>query len=234
MCVNYWALNNVTTKNKYLVPNATDLFDRLAKAIVFTKLDLRLGYWQVRVAERDEAKTTMVTRLREHKLYVKNEKYEFCRQEVMFLEHWVSNGKIRMEEKKVQAILDWSSPNKVAELRYFLGLANYYRNFIEGYSKKVSILTDLLKAYHKWVWTEDCQAAFKKLKLFMSSKPIFHLPKFNLPFEVHTDASDRALEGVLMQEAHPMAYESRKWNEAEQRYSAHEKEMVVVVHCLYT
>ena len=62
MCVDYKALNKVTVKNKYLVPLIQDLFDRLCKATYFTKLDLRLGYWQVRVAEEDEPKTTCVTR----------------------------------------------------------------------------------------------------------------------------------------------------------------------------
>ncbi|KAK0596522.1 hypothetical protein LWI29_016484 [Acer saccharum] len=106
--------------------------------------------------------------------------------------------------------------------------------FIEGYSKNVSVLIDLLKADRKWVWTEECQAAFDKLKLTVSSELVLRLPDFDLPFEVHMDASDRALGGVLVQAAHPVAYESRKWNEAEQRYSAHEKEMATVVHCLDT
>ena len=62
MCVDYQALNKVTIKNKYLIPLAAELFDRLSKVEYFTKLDLRSGYWQVRVAEGDEAKTTCVTR----------------------------------------------------------------------------------------------------------------------------------------------------------------------------
>ena len=61
MCVDYRALNKVTIKNKYLIPLAAELFNRLSKGEYFTKLDLRLGYWQVRVAKGDEAKTTCVT-----------------------------------------------------------------------------------------------------------------------------------------------------------------------------
>ena len=70
MCVDYRALNKVTIKNKYLIPLATELFDRLAKAWHFTKLDLRSGYWQVRIAEGDEAKTTCVTRYRSYEFVV--------------------------------------------------------------------------------------------------------------------------------------------------------------------
>ncbi|XP_061956833.1 uncharacterized protein LOC133678522 [Populus nigra] len=252
MCVDYRALNKVTIKNKYPVPLIQDLLDRLSGASVFTKLDLRSGYWQVRVAEGDEHKTTCVTRygsyefmvmpfgltnaaatfcnlmndvlyefldefvvvylddivifsrcmdehvvhldkvlrrLKEHDVFVKKEKCEFACSEITFLGHLVSFGQVRMDPKKVQAIWDWAAPSTVPELRSFLGLANYYHRFIEGYSKKKA-------------------------------------------FEVHTGASDKAVGGVLVQEGHPVAFESRKLSEAEQKYSAHEKEMATVVHCL--
>ena len=101
------------------------------------------------------------------------------------------------------------------ELKSFLGLANYYRMFIQGYSKKVAPLTDLLKKDKKWVWTDACQEAFDKLKVAVSSEPVLRLPDFWLPFEVHTDAFDKAIGGVLVQEKHHVAYESRKLNEAE-------------------
>ena len=280
MCVDYRALNKVTIKNKYPIPNAADLFDRLSKASYFTKLDLRSGYWQVRIAAGDEGKTTCVTRygsyeflvmpfgltnapatfcnlmndvlyefldqfvvvylddivvysetlvdhvnhlrkvfskLREYKLYVKKEKCEFCRQEVKFLGHWVSKGQIRMDEKKIKAILDWTPPKKVSELRSFLGLANYYRKFIKGYSKKVNPLTDLLKKDQKWVWTDACQEAFEKLKVAVSSEPILKLPDFEKPFEVHTNAFDRAIGGVLVQDGYPLAFERRKLKDAEKK-----------------
>ena len=193
MCMNYRALNKVTVKNKYPFPLIQDLFDRLCRAIYFTKLDLRSGYWQVKITKRDEPKTTCVTqygsyeflvmpfgltnapatfcnlmndvfyefvdhfvvvyldgiliysesledhlehlrkvlsKLREHQLYVKKEKCEFTQQEILFLGHKVSKGLVMMNERKVQAILDWPPPSKVAELWSFLGLANYYRKFI--------------------------------------------------------------------------------------------------------
>lgn len=91
------------------------------------------------------------SRLRENQLYVKKEKCEFSRTEVMFLGHWVSKGEVRMDGRKVQAILEWPAPTKVPDLRSFLGLANYYRRFIKGYSKKVAPLTDFLKKDAKWV-----------------------------------------------------------------------------------
>jgi hypothetical protein len=70
------------------------------------------------------------------------------------------------------------------------------------------------------------------MKTAMASEPVLKLPEFEKPFEVYTDASERAIGGVLMQCGHPVAYESRKLNETEQRYSVYEKEMTAVVHCL--
>ena len=208
ICVDDKALNKVTVKNKYSIPLIQDLFDRQCKATYFTKLDLRSCYWQVRIAEGDEPKTTCVTRygsyeflvmpfdltnvlttfcnlmndvfyefvdplvvvylndiiiysesledhlehlrkvlskLRELQLYVKKEKCEFAQQEILFLGRKVNKGLMMIDERKVQAILYWPPPSKVAELQSFLGLANYYRKFIQGYSKKVAPLTDLLK-----------------------------------------------------------------------------------------
>ncbi|KAF3662453.1 hypothetical protein FXO37_12442 [Capsicum annuum] len=103
-----------------------------------------------------------------------------------------------------------------------------------GYSKKATALTDLLKKDVKWVWSEKFDAAFQTLKEAIASEPILKLPDFELPFEVHTDASNKAVGGVLVQEGHLVAFESRKLSDAEQRYSTHENEMVAVVHCLQT
>ena len=137
-----------------------------------------------------------------------------------------------MDPKKVQAIWDWAAPSTVPELRSFLGLANYYRRFIEGYSKKAAPLSDMLKKNRRWDWSSECQLAFDKLRRAVMSAPVLKLPDFEKPFEVHTDASDKAVGGVLVQEGHPVAFESRKLSEAEQKYSAHEKEMAAMVHCL--
>ena len=89
-----------------------------------------------------------------------------------------------MDKGKVQAIIEWSVPTKVTELRSFLGLANYYRRFIKGYSNRVSPLNDLLKKDNPWEWSMQCQMAFEGLKEAISIEPVLQLPDLDLPFEV--------------------------------------------------
>ena len=172
--------------------------------------------------------------MRENELFIKEEKCSFAQQEVSFLGHIVGGGKIRMDKSKVRAISEWEPPTKVAELRSFLGLANYYRRFVEGYSRITTSLTDMLKKGKVWDWKPECEKAFNQLKQEMTREPVLALSDFAKPYEVRTDASDYAIGGVLMQDGHPIAFESRKLNETEHRYTVQEKEMTAVVHCLHT
>ncbi|XP_015946584.1 uncharacterized protein LOC107471601 [Arachis duranensis] len=172
--------------------------------------------------------------LRENNLYVKKEKCSFARDEVHFLGHIIKDGTLCMDQGKVKAIKEWEPPNKVSELRSFLGLANYYRRFIKGYSAKAAPLTDLLKKNHSWEWSKECQKAFDELKAAIIEGSVLALSDYSKVFEVHADASDYAIGGVLMQEGHPIAFESRKLNDTERRYTVQEKEMTAVVHCLRT
>ncbi|XP_013594832.1 PREDICTED: uncharacterized protein LOC106302997 [Brassica oleracea var. oleracea] len=100
------------------------------------------------------------------------------------------------------------------------------------FQKKHAPLTDLLKKGKTWDWSGPCQEAFEELKTAVSQEPVLALPDFSLPFELHTDASDFAIGGVLMQNGHPIAFESRKLNETERRYTVQEKEMTAIAHCL--
>nr|XP_016488540.1 PREDICTED: uncharacterized protein LOC107808515 [Nicotiana tabacum] len=171
--------------------------------------------------------------LRENELYIKRDKCEFAQSNVHFLGHVISNGKLRMDEDKVRAIQEREAPIKVNELRSFLGLVNYYHRFISGYSAKVAPLTELLKKNKTWVWTEHCQKAFEGPKAAVTEESVLALPNFANTFEVHTDASDFAIGSVLMQDKHPIAFESCKLNETERRYMVQEKEMIAIVHCLH-
>ncbi|KAL2252791.1 UNVERIFIED_CONTAM: Retrovirus-related Pol polyprotein from transposon gypsy [Sesamum indicum] len=136
-----------------------------------------------------------------------------------FLGHIVERGHIRMDPKKVQAIEEWQLSKDVHDLRSFLGLANYYRRLVKGYSEIARPLTDLLKKTETWNWTPQFQVAFDNLKKAIVTDPVLALPDMSKPFVVGTDTSDFALGGVLMQDGHPVAFESRKLKDVERRYS---------------
>ena len=184
------------------------------------------------VGEHLEHLKLVFEKLRENHLFVKREKCEFAQKEVNFLGHIIGNGQLKMDPKKVKAIDEWEAPRSVSELRSFLGLANYYRRFIQGYSKIAAPLTEMLKKDHVWEWLPNREEAFNKLKEAVTREPVLVLPDISKPFEVETDASDFALGGVLIQDGHPVAYESRKLSPAEKRYAAQEKELLAIVHCL--
>ncbi|KAL0554728.1 hypothetical protein IC582_008656 [Cucumis melo] len=273
LCIDYRALNKLTVCNKYLLSIITDLFDRLHGPKYFSKLDLRSGYYQVRITEGDEPKITCVTRYGAFEFLVMpfgltNAPATFCtlmnqvfheyldkfvvvylddivvysttmeehrdhlQKRINFLGHVIECGRIRMEEGKIAVIRDWAVSKSVSELRSFLGLANYYCRFVEGFSKRASPLTELLKKDVHWSWDPECQATFDDLKQAMMERPLLGIANVTKPFKVEINASDYALGGVLLQNGHPIAYESRKLNAAERRYTVSEKEMLAVVHCL--
>ncbi|RVW81922.1 putative mitochondrial protein [Vitis vinifera] len=140
---------------------------------------------QVRIAAGDEGKTTCVTRYGSYEFLAlcEAEKCEFAQEEITFLGHKISAGLIRMDKGKVQAIMEWTVPTKVTELRSFLGLANYYRRFIKGYSKRVSPLTDPLKKDNSWDWSMQCQMAFEGLKEAISTEPVLRLQNWTYPLK---------------------------------------------------
>ncbi|GJQ98122.1 putative nucleotidyltransferase, ribonuclease H [Tanacetum coccineum] len=101
-----------------------------------------------------------------------------------------------------------------------------------GYSAIATPLTDLLKKNKAWIWDEECQAAFESLMKVVMEELVLRLPDVTMPFELHTDASEFSIRGVLMQYGHPIAFESRKLNKTKRKYMVLEKEMTMVVHCL--
>ena len=136
-----------------------------------------------------------------------------------FLGHRIKDGKLMMDVSKVKAIQEWEPPTKVPQLRSFLGLVNYYRRFIKGYSARVAPLTDLLKKNKVWEWDERCQQAFENLKKAVTEEPVLALPDHTKVFEIHTNALDFAIVGVLMQDRHLITFKSRKLNDMKRRYT---------------
>nr|ABA98118.1 retrotransposon protein, putative, Ty3-gypsy subclass [Oryza sativa Japonica Group] len=295
MCMDYRALNDVTIKNKYPLPRIDDLFDQLKGATVFSKIDLRSGYHQLRIKEEDIPKTAFTTRyglfectvmsfgltnapaffmnlmnkvfmeyldkfvvvfiddiliysrtkeeheehlrlalekLREHQLYAKFSKCEFWLSEVKFLGHVISAGGVAVDPSNVESVTNWKQPKTVSEIRSFLGLAGYYRRFIENFSKIAKPMTRLLQKDVKYKWSEECEQSFQELKSRLISAPILILPDPKKGFQVYCDASKLGLGCVLMQDGKVVAYGSRQLRPHEKNYPTHDIELAAVVHAL--
>ncbi|KAI3771892.1 hypothetical protein L6452_03063 [Arctium lappa] len=295
MCIDYRELNKVTVKNRYLLPRIDDLFDQLQGAGCFSKIDLRSGYHQVKVAKSDIPKTAFRTRyghyeflvmpfgltnapaifmdlmnrvcrpfldksiivfiddilvyskneeeheqhlrevlevLRRERLYAKFSKCDFWLPEVQFLGHIVSKEGVKVDPAKIEAMTNWEPPKNPSEIRSFLGLAGYYRRFIQDFSKIASSLTILTRKNVKFVWTEKQEEAFRTLQKKLCEAPILSLPDGTEDFVVYSDASKMGLGCVLMQRGKVIAYASRQLKVHEVNYPTHDLELAAVVFAL--
>jgi hypothetical protein len=120
----------------------------------------------------------------------------------------------------------------VSKISCFLGLAGYYRRFIEGFSKIVKPLTSLLEKCKEFKWDEACQKCFKELKERLTTAPVLIMPNIHKGFDVYCDASHLRLGCVLMQEGKVIAYASRQLRKHEKNYPMHDLKLAVVVHAL--
>jgi hypothetical protein len=170
--------------------------------------------------------------LREKKLYAKLSKCEFWLEEVKFLGHVITREGIAVDPAKVETILSWEQPRTVTEIRSFVGLAGYYRRFIEGFSKIAAPLTQLTKKNQPFVWTQECEESFQTMKRLLTTSPVLVLPQPDQPYEVYCDASYQGLGCVLMQHRKVVAYASRQLKTHEKNYPTHDLELAAVVFAL--
>ena len=171
-------------------------------------------------------------RLRDHQLYAKFSKCEFWLKEVAFLGHVLSENGVAVDPSKVQDVLNWVQPKNVTDIRSFLGLAGYYRRFIENFSKIAKPMTELLKQGSVFEWSSECESAFQTLKKLLTTAPVLAQPDVDKGFDVYCDASRIGLGCVLMQEGRVVAYASRQLKRHEENYPTHDLELAAVVHAL--
>ena len=182
--------------------------------------------------EHAEHLRIMLGILREKQLFAKLSKCDFWMREVQFLGHVISSQGIAMDLAKVEVVIQWECPKSVTEIRSFVGLAGYYRRFIEGFSKIVAPLTQLTRKDQPFAWTDRCEESFKELKQRLASTPVLVIQDVSKPFEVYCDASHRGLGCVLMQERKVVAYASRQLKVHEKNYPTHDLELAAVVFAL--
>ena len=176
----------------------------------------------------------VLMRLQENNLKIKLEKCHFGLPYVSFLGHVVSAAGIHTDPSKIDVIQKWILPSNISELRSFLGLASYYRRFIQDFAKIVSPLTLMLEKDRAFIWTDEGRAAFENIKKRLCNPPILTYPDFNKPFILDTDVSDQGIGAVLSQQdvdgqEHPIAYYSRGINKHEKNYSITRKELLAAI-----
>src|SRR4051812_42273049 len=124
-------------------------------------------------------------KLREHRLYAKFSRCEFWLPEVTYLGHVISSKGIVVNPERVQAILDWTPPVSVKQVRSFLGLASYCRYFVENFYKVAKPLTELLKKDKKFQWTPKCEGSFQEMKIRLTFAPVLAPPDTKRDFEIY-------------------------------------------------
>ncbi|KAL0536696.1 hypothetical protein IC582_025656 [Cucumis melo] len=295
LCIDYRELHKVTVKNRYPLLRIDDLFDQLQGATVFSKIDLRSGYHQLRIKDEDVPKTVFRSRyghyefivmsfgltnapavfmdlmnrvfrkfldtfvivfiddiliyskteaeheehlrmvlqtLRDNKLYAKFSKCEFWLKQVSFLGHVVSKDGVSVDPAKIEAVTGWTRPSTVSEVRSFLGLAGYYRRFVENFSRIATPLTQLTRKGAPFVWSKAREDSFQTLKQKLVTAPVLTIPDGSGSFVIYSDASKKGLGCVLMQQGKVVAYASRQLKSHEQNYPTHDLELAAVVFAL--
>ncbi|GJU46641.1 putative reverse transcriptase domain-containing protein [Tanacetum coccineum] len=228
MFIDYRELNKLIVKNHYPLPRIDDLFDQLQELSIYSKIDLRSGYHQLRVRDEDIPKTAFRTRyghyefqvmscsltnalavfmdLMNRKLYAKFSKCDFWIHIVQFLRPLIDSQGLHVDPAKIEAVKNWTSPTTPTKIRQFLRLTGYYQRFIKYFSKIAKSLTELTQKNKKYIWGKDQESAFQLLKQKLCEAPILALPEGNDDFVVYCDASHQGLGAVLMQREKVIAY----------------------------
>ena len=182
--------------------------------------------------EHSEHLRIVLQTLRERQLYSKLSKCHFWLDRVAFLGHMISVEGVSVDPKKIEAVVNWKPPKNVSEIISFLGLAGYYRKFVEEFSKIAAPLTKLTRKDVKYDWVDACQQSFKELKGRLTSAPVLALANGRDGFVVYSDTSRQGLGCVLMQNDRVIAYASRQLKKHEENYPTHDLELAAIVFAL--
>lgn len=299
--IDYWAFNRITEHNNAPIPRTDEMFDRLGRARFFSKLDLKTGFHQIRIAPEDVEKTAfktkyghfeclvmpmglrnapatfqalmnaifrdcidefvviylddilifsdkrdehlkhlriVLTRLKEHELYVGQKKVELMKTETEFLGLIVGQSGVRIGNDRKSLVRDWPTPKNITEPRSSLGLAQFFRRFMKDFSKIAVPLTKLTRKNSN-ISNRDasCDSIFQSMKDSLISAPIMASPDWSRSFRCHTEASQVAVGGTLTQigddgSEHVISYFSKRLSTAEENYSANDRELLGLVYFL--
>ena len=198
----------------FSLTNAPATFMRLMHGIFHSFLDKfvlifidEILFYSKNVEEHKEHSWIVLEILRKHQLYAKFNKCDFFMEEIQYLGHVIFVEGIAVDPEKIKTIMEWKIPQNVADIRSFMGLFNYYRRFIEGFSKIAFQNTSLQRKGKIFKWMKECQDSFEKLKLLLTTTPVLRVADPNKEFEVCTDACKEGVRVILSKEGKVVAYE---------------------------
>ena len=187
-------------------------------------------------SEHLEKLDRVLKRLIKTNFVLRPSKCSFMQQEIKYLGHIIDKHGVRPDPFKVQAVQNFPRPTTVKEVRQFLGFINFYRRSIDRMSELAAPLVNLTRKNVDFVWTDDCQKSFDKIKSSLLNYPVLRFPDFTKDFFLSTDASDFAISAVLEQQHGndllPIAFISRQLSKAERSYSTTEKECLAIFWAL--
>lgn len=295
-CIDFRKLNLRTVKYNWPLPVIDDILASLGEARYFSCMDLRSGYWQVGIEEKDKDKTAFAChkgiyrfevmpfgltnapsvftelmqkvlagldsfcrpylddvviysrsekdhfkhlgivfdRIKNAGLKLKKSKCEFFAKRMNYLGHLVTPDGILPDPEKVRVMTELAPPTCVREVRGFIGMASYYRKFLDSFSEIALPLTRLTRKHARFHWDAECQAAFDHLKSKLADTPILAYPVMGKPFLLYTDASDKCVGAVLTQvqegEEKVIQYVSHKLSDTQFRWPTVQKEAYAIYY----
>ncbi|KAG0441660.1 Retrovirus-related Pol polyprotein from transposon opus [Dictyocoela muelleri] len=290
LLVDYRDLNKISHKMEYSFPDIHENFYKMNGMKVFSKLDLKKGFYQVKINEKDQHKTafatcfgkfefkripfglvnapkffhniiveklsdiknitifvddilvfsknnddhiktlhTLFNRLSENNILVNFDKTELMKSKITYLGFEISENVIKPDTKRITCLPPWNKPRTKRQIQKLLGEINWYRKFIPNLSSKLSHFYNMIKGKkHKISVSEDDMKIVHTIYNELREKSKLFIPDLNLPFEISSDASDKAIVAVLSQKGNVIEYFSKKYIECEERYTTVEKEMLSI------
>ncbi|KRX24114.1 Retrovirus-related Pol polyprotein from transposon 17.6 [Trichinella nelsoni] len=177
----------------------------------------------------------VLQRIRQYGLKLKPAKCRLCAKEIPFLGHIVSRDGVRTDPSKTEKVASWPTPTSTSEVRTFLGIASYYRQFVKSFASIARPLHRLTEHGRQFSWSNEAEEAFQRFKRALTTAPILAFPRFDIPFIIDTDASETGIGAVLSQKHDPegervIAYASRTLSKTERKYSTTRKELMSIVY----
>ena len=178
----------------------------------------------------------VLKRIEKNNLYIKLEKYAWKVKEIDFLGLVMKTEEIKIQKEKVARVLEWPRPKTVKKIQKFLGLANYYRQFVKDFAKLAKPLHKLVKKDEKWNWKEEQEVAFKELKRMLTIRPVLVASNLNKEIRVEVNILEYTTEGVLLikcenKKWRPVAFISKLLNKTERNYEIHHREILTIIRC---